>query len=100
RRTEFGGAAAGVYGGDNGRVRDLLSLAVNRFPILDHVFRGAPVDRGLVEFGGDRQLGGNTVLQKGGNGGAVDQRRQAGGEDGPAELPSVPVQRSAAVGAS
>ena len=34
---------------------------------------------------------------KRGHGGAMDQRRQAGGEDDAAELPSVPIERGAAV---
>mgnify|MGYP001583929974 CR=1 FL=1 len=46
---------------------------------------------------GDRQPGGGAVLQQAGHGRAMDQGRQASGEDDPAELPSVPGQRSAAV---
>ena len=46
---------------------------------------------------GDGQPGGGAVLQQARDGGAVDQGRQAGGEDDAAELPSVPVQRGAAV---
>ena len=41
--------------------------------------------------------GGGAVLQQARDGGAVDQGRQAGGEDDAAELPSVPVERGAAV---
>ena len=33
-----------------------------------------------------------TVLQQAGDGGTVDQGGQAGGEDDPAELPSLPLQ--------
>ena len=40
--------------------------------------------------------GGGAVLQQAGDGGAVDQGRQAGGEDDAAELSSVPLERSAA----
>ena len=43
------------------------------------------------------QPGGGAVLQQARDGGAMDQRRQAGGEDDTAELPSVPVERSAAM---
>src|SRR5579863_7519286 len=41
---------------------------------------------------GDGQPGGGAVLQQAGDGGAVDQGRQAGSEDDEAELPSVPVE--------
>ena len=43
-----------------------------------------------------RRRSGSAVLQQAGDGGAVDQRRQAGGEDDAAELPPLPVQRGAA----
>ena len=46
---------------------------------------------------GDRQPGGGAVLQQAGDGGTVDQRSQAGGEDDAAELPPVPFQRGTAV---
>ena len=46
---------------------------------------------------GNRQPGGSAVLQQAGDSRAVDQGRQAGGEDDPAELPPVPLQRGAAV---
>ncbi len=46
---------------------------------------------------GNGQPGDSAILQQAGNGGAVDQRGQAGGEDDAAELPLVPVQRGAAV---
>src|SRR5205807_9996737 len=42
---------------------------------------------------GDGQLGRGVFLQQTGHGGAVDQRRQAGGEDDPVELPPVSVER-------
>ena len=45
---------------------------------------------------GDGQPGGGAVLQQAGNGRAVDQGRQAGGEDDTAELPPFSVQRGAA----
>src|SRR5664280_602034 len=41
---------------------------------------------------GDGQSGGGPFLQQARDGGAMDQRRQAGGEDDAAELPSFPVQ--------
>ncbi|MGB7723564.1 MAG: IS1380 family transposase, partial [Bryobacteraceae bacterium] len=41
--------------------------------------------------------GGGAVLQQAGDGGTMDQRRQAGGEDDSVELPPVPFQRGAAV---
>ena len=41
--------------------------------------------------------GGGAVLQQAGHGRAVDQGRQAGGEDDAAELPPFPVERGAAV---
>src|SRR5206468_5639070 len=44
---------------------------------------------------GNRQPCSGAVLQQAGNGGTMDQRRQAGGQDDAAELPSVPVERSA-----
>ena len=44
---------------------------------------------------GDRQPGGGPVLQQAGHRRAMDQGRQAGGKDDPAELPSVSVQRGA-----
>ena len=60
--------------------------------------------RGVIPRGGIHrdqpgrcQPGRGAVLQQAGHGGAVDQGRQAGGEDDAAELPSVPVQRGAAV---
>src|SRR5208283_4681505 len=46
---------------------------------------------------GNGQPGGGAVLQQAGDGGSVDQRRQAGSQDHQAELPSVPVQRGAAL---
>src|SRR5712692_192667 len=39
---------------------------------------------------------GGAVLQEAGHGGAVDQGRQAGGEDDPALLPLFPLEASAA----
>ena len=44
---------------------------------------------------GDRQPGGGPVLQQAGHRRAMDQGRQAGGKDDPAELPSVSVERGA-----
>ena len=44
---------------------------------------------------GDRQPGGGPVLQQAGYRRAMDQGRQAGGKDDPAELPSVSVERGA-----
>jgi hypothetical protein len=41
--------------------------------------------------------GGGTVLQQAGHGRAVDQRGEASGEDDPAELPPIPVERGAAM---
>src|SRR5450759_1695771 len=41
---------------------------------------------------GDGQPSGGAVLQQAGNGGAVDQGRQAGGQDDTSELPPVPVE--------
>src|ERR1035441_9209041 len=46
---------------------------------------------------GDGQPCSGGVLQQAGDGGAVDQRRQAGGQDDAAELPPVPVEGSAAM---
>ncbi len=55
--------------------------------------RGTVPARGIhPDQPGDGQPGGSAVLQQAGNGGGVDQRRQAGGEDDAAELPSVPVE--------
>ena len=45
---------------------------------------------------GDTESGGGAVLQQARDGGAVDQGRQAGGEDDAALLPSVPLKSSAA----
>src|SRR5207237_239375 len=45
---------------------------------------------------GDTEPGSGAVLQQTGYGGAVDQGRQAGGEDDAALLPSVPLEPSAA----
>jgi hypothetical protein len=45
---------------------------------------------------GDTELGGSAVLQQARDGGAVDQGRQAGGEDDAALLPSVPLEPSPA----
>src|SRR5215472_7714079 len=46
---------------------------------------------------GDGQPCGSSVLQQAGDGRAVDQGRQAGGEDDAAELPPVPLERGAAL---
>ena len=60
--------------------------------------RGTVPPRGIHrDQPGDGQPGGGAVLQQARHGRAVDQGRQAGGEDDAAELPSVPVQRGAAV---
>jgi hypothetical protein len=48
-------------------------------------------------YRGDRQPGGGAVLQQAWHRRAVDQGGQAGGENDPAELPSVPVQRGSVV---
>jgi len=72
----------GAAGGSQGRVplwRAVPSRAVHR------------------DQPGDGQPGGGAVLQQPGDGGTVDQRRQAGGEDDAAELPPVPVKRGAAL---
>jgi len=45
---------------------------------------------------GDTEPGGGALLQQAGDSGAVDQGRQAGGEDDEALLPSVPPEPSAA----
>src|SRR5712692_8839973 len=45
---------------------------------------------------GDTEPGGSAVLQQAGDGGAVDQGRQAGGEDDPLILSSFPLKSSAA----
>ena len=45
---------------------------------------------------GDTEPGGSALLQQARDGGAMDQRRQAGGEDDAALLPSVPLEPSPA----
>ena len=64
---------------------------------------GVPL-RGAVPAGGvhrdepgDGQPGGGAILQQARDGGAVDQRRQAGSEDDAALVPSIPGERGAAV---
>lgn len=53
---------------------------------------GVPSGRFHRDEPGDGQSGGGPVLQQAWNGGAMEQGRQAGGEDDSAELPSVPVE--------
>ena len=60
--------------------------------------RGVVPARGIHrDQPGDGQPGGGAVLQQAGHRRTMDQGRQTGGKDDPAQLPSVPLQRSAAV---
>ena len=53
---------------------------------------GVPSGRVHRDQLGDRQPGGGAVLQPAGDGGAMDQGRQAGRQDDAAELPSLPLE--------
>src|ERR1035437_6059175 len=66
--------------------------------LLDDFKRGRAVSASRIhrDQSGDTEPGGSAVLQQAGDGGAVDQGRQAGGEDDSPLLPSFPLKSSAA----